>query len=68
MTHRDHRNGFEVETQVDINLQRTERLRQSILNRAFSGKHIQSNANAESGSWPDLSMAAEPHGIYKNKA
>jgi type I restriction enzyme S subunit len=69
ITEVDRRLSFvrEVEIQVDINLQRSELLRQSILNRAFSGKLIQSNANAESGSWPDLSMAAEPHGIYKSK-
>ncbi len=70
VTEVDRRLSFvrEVETQVDINLQRSERLGQSILNRAFSDKLIQSNANAESGTWPDLAMAAEPHGIYKSKA
>lgn len=57
----------ELEKEVSINLQRAERLRQSILGFAFSGKLVQQNADAESGAWPDLPLAAEAQGIYKSK-
>jgi type I restriction enzyme S subunit len=57
----------ELEKEVMSNLQRAERLRQSILGFAFSGKLVQQNADAESGAWPDLPLAAEAQGIYKNK-
>lgn len=57
----------ELEKEVTTNLQRAERLRQSILSFAFSGKLVQQNADAESGAWPDLPLAAEAQGIYKNK-
>ena len=57
----------QLESGVRTNLQRAERLRQSILGFAFSGKLVQQNADAESGAWPDLPLAAEAQGIYKNK-
>ncbi len=57
----------EVEMEITVNLQRAERLRQSILGFAFSGKLVWQNADAESGAWPDLPLAAEAQSIYKNK-
>jgi len=46
----------EIETQIDANLQRADRLRQSILKRAFSG---QLAANSE----PDTEVATLLKGI-----
>ena len=57
----------EVETQVDANLTRAERLRQSILGRAFSGKLVYQNSPSDSAhlAWP---MAADDCGKYEQSA
>lgn len=57
----------ELEMEVTTNLQRAERFRQSILGFAFSGRLVQQNADAESGVWPDLPLAAEAQSLYKSK-
>ena len=55
----------EAEAQIDANLTRAERMRQSILQNAFSGRLVQrdvvANPKAESG----LLMAADASGVYK---
>jgi type I restriction enzyme, S subunit len=56
----------EAETQVNANLQRADRLRQSILSRAFSGELISEHRVAPaSGTQLDLPMAAEPRPAYQ---
>jgi len=55
----------ETEAQVNANLRRAERLRQSILSRAFSGKLLRDPApDIEQDAWP---MAAEEPATYGAK-
>jgi len=57
----------EVENQVEANLMRAERLRQSILGRAFSGKLVYQNSHSDSAhlAWP---MVTDDCGKYEQSA
>jgi type I restriction enzyme S subunit len=55
----------EAEAQADTNLQRAERLRQSILTQAFSGQLLpQDEARSEKAVQLALPLAAEPRPVY----
>lgn len=58
----------ETEAQVDANLQRAERLRQSILSQAFAGESGYAPLTRPTQNYPasetDWPMAAEPAGQY----
>lgn len=56
----------EVETQVDVNLTRAERMRQSILQSAFSGRLVLLDVVANPKAESRLLMAADTLGVYKH--
>jgi len=53
-----------IESQVDMNLKRADRLRQSILKKAFSGRLVPSNQDYDTDSADDLPLAAEQSTEY----
>jgi hypothetical protein len=53
----------ETETQVDTNLKRAERLRQSILGKAFTGELV-STVHSVPDAEPEWPMVAEPKTRY----
>ncbi|MDE3241448.1 MAG: restriction endonuclease subunit S [Nitrospirota bacterium] len=54
----------ELEASVEANLTRADRLRQSILSQAFSGRLLGRNARPIPDSLPPVSLAAESHADY----